>query len=668
MYYSLDKLQQFCDLNVIAVGKFLKKFDKNTFQSSLRVFEKQLENLPFSTVFEGKQSIQKLKEIMFEVYAEFITNGSKKAAGEALYLKDRAEKLQESQPTVFAVGVLTGCCIGLLALVISEFSQMEFPISLTGLDNAGYLLAVSFAFMLLPILFSFNVMAWERNAVNYVFVFDLDPTNHWSGLEILRNNIMYLLVWLACCYAMLRTWADDNKCNGSPSVIDSWLWPYFIVPICFIIKVMLSVFDKRPAWLLPAFKRLLLTPFYPVEFSEFWLADQLTSLGSTLYQLQFFWCYFDATDVEDECAEGLSLGFFGLAIIPLTWRLVQCLRRYHDMQQRHFFPHLVNAGKYSVGHLSVISSFLVSLAKHKHWADDTLTGMWVIYFICHGASTVYSGTWDMIMDAGILQVSWIEATQGSPVPPVPHGDELTAQGSHVVQMGAEPVDTNGSPTSPSSDRKLSFSLRRNIMYGSMGYYYTFLIINPLLRMTWIGQYFIKKHVTNAPWEYIVFAVLGILRRFIWNFFRLENEQLNNFEHYRTTRFAPVPTRVLEMDVETADEVYKRFKDEHIDQAAVDRGIPSSDWSLLSRFFANLPEAEKKAILDHTQAGRKKFTGRSKYEGKSSFFSHLPEPVKASLLLSRIGRKTLKEYASRMELGTTVKYESGPPSLNASLSC
>ena len=669
VYYSLDKLQQFCDLNVIAVGKFLKKFDKNTHQSSLQVFEKQLESLPFSSVFEGKQSIQRLKGIMFDVYTEFITKGNKKAASEALYLKDRADKLQESQPTVFTVGMIGGCCMSLLALIISEFSQQEFPLSLTGLDNAGYVLAVTFAFMLLPILFSFNVMAWERNAVNYVFVFDLDPTNHWTGLEILRNNTTYLLVWLACCYAMLRTWADDVKCQGSPSLVNSWLWPYFIVPICFLLKLMFSVFDKRPPWILPAMKRLLLTPYYPVEFSEFWIADQLTSLGSTLFQFQFFWCYLGADSVAGACDEGLSLGFFGLAIVPLTWRLLQCLRRYHDMQNRYFFPHLVNAGKYSVGHLAVISSFLVSLAKHKQWSDDTLTAMWVIYFVFHAASTIYSGTWDMIMDSGILQVSWIEEKQEAP--PLesvttqsqadigsPAFTENGSQDEESRSLETQTQEDTASPSSPSV-KKISFSLRRNIMYGSMGYYYMFLVVNPLLRMTWIAQYFISKHVASAPWEYIVFAVLGILRRFIWNFFRMENEQLNNFEHYRTTRFAPVPTRMLDMDVETADEVYNRFKEKRVDKTADNHGVQSSDWSTLSRFFASLPEKEKKAILDQTAAGRKKFTGKNQYEGKSSFFSQLPEPVKAALLLTRIGRKTLKEYGSKMELRFTKGYHSKP---------
>ena len=47
--------------------------------------------------------------------------------------------------------------------------------------------------------------------------------------------------------------------------------------------------------------RLLCAPFYEVRFIDFWFADQLTSTGFWLFNLQFIFCfdYHDAT--SDQC-------------------------------------------------------------------------------------------------------------------------------------------------------------------------------------------------------------------------------------------------------------------------------------------------------------------------------------------------------------------------------
>ena len=39
-------------------------------------------------------------------------------------------------------------------------------------------------------------------------------------------------------------------------------------------------------------KRLVVAPYYPVEFADFWLADQLNSLAAVVMDLEYLVCFF----------------------------------------------------------------------------------------------------------------------------------------------------------------------------------------------------------------------------------------------------------------------------------------------------------------------------------------------------------------------------------------
>ena len=61
---------------------------------------------------------------------------------------------------------------------------------------------------------------------------------------------------------------------------------------------------------------------------------------------------------------GVSYGIRPLvACLPAWFRFAQCLRRYHDT--RLFFPHIVNAGKYSTTFFVVLFSSLNTAYKSK---------------------------------------------------------------------------------------------------------------------------------------------------------------------------------------------------------------------------------------------------------------------------------------------------------------
>lgn len=79
-------------------------------------------------------------------------------------------------------------------------------------------------------------------------------------------------------------------------------------------------------------------------------------------------------------------------------------------------------------------------------------------------------------------------------------------------------------------------LREEIVYSSTFFYYFAIIEDLLLRFAWALSF------TLTEMKYIggdlltsMLAPLEVFRRFVWNFFRLENEHLNNCGKFRAVR-------------------------------------------------------------------------------------------------------------------------------------
>uniref|UniRef100_A0A8C3X2X8 Solute carrier family 53 member 1 n=1 Tax=Catagonus wagneri TaxID=51154 RepID=A0A8C3X2X8_9CETA len=81
-------------------------------------------------------------------------------------------------------------------------------------------------------------------------------------------------------------------------------------------------------------------------------------------------------------------------------------------------------------------------------------------------------------------------------------------------------------------------LREEIVYPQKAYYYCAIIEDVILRFAWTIQVSITT-TTLLPHSgdiiATVFAPLEVFRRFVWNFFRLENEHLNNCGEFRAVR-------------------------------------------------------------------------------------------------------------------------------------
>jgi len=102
-------------------------------------------------------------------------------------------------------------------------------------------------------------------------------------------------------------------------------------------------------------------------------------------------------------------------------------------------------------------------------------------------------------------------------------------------------------------------LRSELVYGDyIPVYYFAIVTNVIIRFIWViyappGRLGYKIRSVSA-------AGLEMLRRFQWNFFRVENEHLGNADQYRVTREMPLPyslTNAENQDDSDSDEEDKR---------------------------------------------------------------------------------------------------------------
>ncbi|KAF5206406.1 Phosphate transporter pho1-like protein [Thalictrum thalictroides] len=84
-------------------------------------------------------------------------------------------------------------------------------------------------------------------------------------------------------------------------------------------------------------------------------------------------------------------------------------------------------------------------------------------------------------------------------------------------------------------------LRDKLILPHKSVYFGVMVLNILLRLAWL-QTVLNFQVSFLHRETLIaiVAILEIIRRGIWNFFRLENEHLNNVGKYRAFKSVPLP--------------------------------------------------------------------------------------------------------------------------------
>jgi hypothetical protein len=433
--------------------------------------------------------VEQLINEVENLYINKLEYGNRRRAMQRL----RVPPLEENQSRMvtFRLGIFIGmiCILIPILLIMSRSNSSQTINWRTGL----HLYRSSFFVILHIILFGLNVYGWSTNGVNHVLIFEINPRNHLTYQMFLEIGTFLMVIWLISL----------NLFYGN--------FYSFVQPLCLVIFLIGFLLNPFPIfyknsrlWFLRKLFRVFFSPFYHVGFTDFWLGDQLCSLELVFFDLEFFICFYinPSNSTQFIFCSGWSqilLQSF-LLLLPSWFRFAQCLRQYRDTKQK--FPHLVNAGKYA-------SSFFVSITNalrraktfdyHQNKLENPFLYLWVITCLI---SSTYKVIWDIKMDWGFFNINAGENTY----------------------------------------------LREQIIYPRKVYYYISIVVNIIFRYIWIINIFFHFNSVFGEYSDIIgfsFAFIELFRRFIWNYFRLENEHLTNCGEFRAVRDISIrPTPII----------------------------------------------------------------------------------------------------------------------------
>ncbi|KAL0701206.1 hypothetical protein Bca4012_057328 [Brassica carinata] len=265
---------------------------------------------------------------------------------------------------------------------------------------------------------------------------------------------------------------------------------FFLILIC-----PLNIFYKSSRYrLITVIRNIVFSPLYKVVMLDFFMADQLCSQVPMLRNLEYIACYYItgsyATQDYGYCMRVKYYRDLAYAVsfLPYYWRAMQCARRWFDEGET---SHLVNLGKY-------VSAMLAAGTKVAYEKERSI-GWLCLVVAMSSIATVYQLYWDFVKDWGLLQ------------------------------------QNSNNPW-----------LRNQLMLRQKSIYYFSMVLNLVLRLAWL------QTVLHSSFEHVDYRVTGlflaaleVIRRGHWNFYRLENEHLNNAGKFRAVKTVPLPFREVD---------------------------------------------------------------------------------------------------------------------------
>ncbi|TNN12929.1 Xenotropic and polytropic retrovirus receptor 1 [Schistosoma japonicum] len=579
-YLSLVLLQNYQSLNFTGFRKILKKHDKLFRRNTGLVWRQQVvESAHFNTSREVDDLITEVENI----FTEKLEQGDRQKAMKRLRVPPLSEKYDPRG--LFLFGLYFGIFLAqfIVIMLTCVFLRPLPPHYLPALR----LFRGTFLLIFFLCLFGVNTYGWRSSGVNNVLIFELDPRTHLDHFQLLQISFFFAVVWGCALIYFLFSEVLHSPAYASPFALVSFMTLFLINPFSF-------AHSKARRWLLRVLGRIIRAPFARVSFADFWLADQLNSLSFIFPDIAYFICFYSsqidwangmsyiprdlspstpprqvvertrrysnstsltipscASHLNDVIAnscqcEGLLFGLDPiLRALPAWFRFAQCLRRYRDMDVKKVNPHLLNAGKYSATFL--VSSCAVWLA-----FDKIGTLPLVAYIICSIIRSGYTYAWDIFMDWGLLDCR--------------------------------------------SEDKL---LRDELVYRYRAYYFIAIVEDFIFRLAWVVRLSFER-IGFERMEIIttIFLTLEVIRRFIWNFFRLENEHLNNCGQFRAVRdifITPLPKRpprISSLTTFGSPNSFSAFNSKFI--------RPNIHMKYSGKSVAYSPEGGRRSVPDFTQ--------------------------------------------------------------------
>ncbi|KAJ0043379.1 hypothetical protein Pint_18488 [Pistacia integerrima] len=240
-------------------------------------------------------------------------------------------------------------------------------------------------------------------------------------------------------------------------------------------------------------------PLYKVTLQDFFLAEQLTSQRLETwnsYICRYGWGDYESRENTCKTNDVYKTFYFIVAVIPYMSRFLQCFRRLYEERDTMY---ICNGLNYFLTVVAISTRTAYCLYKGMSWK--------IISGIFSAIAALYGTYWDLVVDWGLLQ-----------------------------------------------HKSKNRWLRDKLLIPSKTVYFVAMVLNVLLRFAWL-QTVLDSQLSFLHSETLIAiaASLEVIRRGIWNFFRLENEHLNNVGKYRAFKSVPLPFMYYEDEDEEKDE-------------------------------------------------------------------------------------------------------------------
>ncbi|XP_059670362.1 phosphate transporter PHO1 homolog 9-like [Cornus florida] len=482
----LRLLKSFCFLNLLAFSKIMKKYDKITSRNASKAYLEMVDK----SYLGSSEELNKLIERVEATFIRHFSNGNRSKGMNILRPKAKKEKHR----ITFFLGFLSGCSIALLvaiAMVIHAKDVLKSPERGQYMETMFPLYSL-FGFTVLHMLmYGGNIYFWKCYRINYPFIFGFKQGRGLGYREIFLLSFGLAVLTMAGVLSNLDMQMDPRT--------KSFRAARELVPLGLVTVVLLITFcpfniiyRSSRFFLITCVLHCLCAPLYKVVLPDFFLADQLTSQVQAFRSLEFYICYYGWGDFKKrENGENIcrandvyKIFYIIVAVVPYWMRLLQCVRR---LLEEKGCMHVLNGLKY----LSIIVAVVLRTG------DDLKWGMlWkIMAAVSSAVATIAATYWDIVIDWGLLQRNsrnpWLR-------------DKLLVPNKYV--------------------------------------YFVAIVVNVILRLAWMQTVLGIRDTPLLHGKALVAIVasLEIIRRGIWNFFRLENEHLNNVGKYRAFKSVPLP--------------------------------------------------------------------------------------------------------------------------------
>ncbi|GLT73121.1 hypothetical protein SLA2020_450000 [Shorea laevis] len=480
LYKGLSYLKTYRHLNMLAFMKILKKFDKVTGKQVLPIYLKVVE----SSYFNSSDKVMNLADDVEELFIKHFAEDDRRKAMK--YLKPQQRK--DSHAATFFIGLFAGCFIALLAgyIIMAHITGMYKRQPDTLYMETVYPVFSMFSLLFLHFfLYGCNIFMWRKARINHSFILELTPTKDLKYRDVFLTCATSMTAVIGVMFIHLSLLTKGYSYAEVKAIPGLLLLVFLLLLVC-----PFNIFYQSSRYrFICVIRNIILSPFYKVVMLDFFMADQLCSQVPMLRNLEFVACYYITGSYKTQdygyCKRAGHYRDLAYAVsfLPYYWRAMQCARRWFDEGQ---ISHLVNLGKY-------VSAMLAAGAKVAYEKEKSV-GWLCLLVVISTAATVYQLYWDFVKDWGLLKVNsknpWLR-------------NELMLR-------------------------------QKTIYYFSMG-------LNLILRLAWL------QTVLHSNFEHVDYRVTGlflaaleVIRRGQWNFYRLENEHLNNAGKFRAVMTVPLP--------------------------------------------------------------------------------------------------------------------------------